>query len=353
MSRPRKSGAARLPAHLYERKGKRGSSYFTRTADNGYVGLGRNLEEAKRRLEELLNDAPTAGTIADMAKQYIVEQRQLMRSGDKQALSRRTVHDYEEALVKFVLPVFGHLTPDQFEPTHAAQYLRQCRLTGRPIRGNRDIAALGSTFNWGMSVGLARYNPCRGVRRNKETPRTRAVSIAEANGLLQFARTIGPSAHMVALIAMCVAVTGRRRAEVIGLTRAAVTSDGLKVRDAKTKPGEPERIYLVEMSPLLSDLLKEAAAIPRGSKPHPISSVYLFPARDGGPYRDQAFKCIWNRIQQGWAKRGNERFTAHDLRSLFVTVKRSRGENPETHRNRATEQRVYDRNRIVRVKPIA
>ncbi|WP_348699590.1 hypothetical protein [Duganella fentianensis] len=44
--------------------------------------------------------------------------------------------------------------------------------------------------------------------------------------------------------------------------------------------------------------------------------------------------------------------TTHDLRAYYVTEKGEKGENPETHKNPATTKRVYDRTRVVKVKPL-
>ena len=54
-----------------------------------------------------------------------------------------------------------------------------------------------------------------------------------------------------------------------------------------------------------------------------------------------------------FVKTGGERFTAHDLRALYVSEKSMKGEKAETHKSEETTRRVYDRNRVVKVKPIA
>jgi integrase len=50
---------------------------------------------------------------------------------------------------------------------------------------------------------------------------------------------------------------------------------------------------------------------------------------------------------------GGERFTAHDLRSYYVSEKKDRGEDPQTHANEATTARVYDRRKVRTIKPLA
>jgi integrase len=73
---------------------------------------------------------------------------------------------------------------------------------------------------------------------------------------------------------------------------------------------------------------------------------------DGHPYTDSGFKTMWARNMSDYVKQGGIRFTAHDLRAYYVTEKGEKGENPETHKNPATTKRVYDRTRVVKVKPL-
>ncbi|MDB5909790.1 MAG: hypothetical protein JWP34_3904 [Massilia sp.] len=80
------------------------------------------------------------------------------------------------------------MPPSGFKPTHSAQYLFAQREKGRPVRANREMAALCSAFNFGMSKGMVAANPCHGVKRNKETPRSRRPETAEINALTQIAK---------------------------------------------------------------------------------------------------------------------------------------------------------------------
>ncbi|MDH0739792.1 DUF4224 domain-containing protein [Achromobacter spanius] len=106
-----------------------------------------------------------------------------------------------------------------------------------------------------------------------------------------------------------------------------------------TKPQQKER----QRS---SKLLTEAVRL---SKKH--DTPYVFAARSGAPYSDSGFKANWSKIMADFVANGGERFTAHNLRAMYVTEMVSRNANPETHKNAATTRRVYDRRREVKVKP--
>jgi len=332
---------------LYCRKLKTKTSWFTQI-DGKYTPLGDNEEAARKKLDDLLG-RNTTDTIEFMCRDYIREQRALIEAGDPNALAVGTVNNYEMSFDKQIIPHFGSMRPAEFKSSFAAQYLDKARKAkpSRAVAANRDLAGLASAFNHGMVLGMVETNPCRGVRRNKERPRTRKVAIAELNAFLQLAKGLGGSAYMTALIGALVAISGRRRAEIRCLTVTAIKDDGVHCKAAKIKAGETGRDYVIQWSPLVRQLIAEAQAIPRG-----VKSLFLFPNIDGQPYKDTGFKTLWNRLMHAYVKAGGEWFRAHDLRALYVSELLSRGDNPNTHQNEETMRRVYDRRAQVKVKPI-
>ena len=87
------------------------------------------------------------------------------------------------------------------------------------------------------------------------------TSIAEFITFLEFAQRKGGSSYLVALIGCRVALTGRRRGEILRLPKTAMTNDGINLKDNKTKAGEAERFYLVQWSPTLRQVILEAMNI--------------------------------------------------------------------------------------------
>jgi len=336
---------------LYMRPGKRRVLYFCKP-QNKYTPLGYDLDAAKAALAKLMEMPllPGQHTVEHMCLAYIAEQKRYLANNDLEALAPRTIKDYEESLTRFIIPVFGHMHPDSVTKNHIAKYLKDGRSTRR-TRVNRERAALSSAYKFGLAEGLAKENPCHGVPRNTERPRRRNVTIAEFNDFLEHARVKGGSSYMVALIGCTVAITGRRRGEILNLTRAALQPEGFRVKDIKTKVGEPERHYLVEWSDLLHQLVNEVMAIPRR-----VSSIYLFATTDEGtPYTDAGFSCLWGRLMRSYAgSRSNPRwFTAHDLRALYVTQMLEQSRDPKTHKNEQTMKNVYERSQVIKVSPLA
>ena len=336
---------------LYMIPGKRRVLYFCKP-QNKYTPLGYNLDDAKAALAKLMELPllPGQHTVEHMCLEYIKEQRRYIKAGDPEARALSTIDDYEYSLTRFIIPVFGHMHPDSVTKQHIAKYLKAGRETRR-VRVNRDRAALSSAYKFGLAEGLAKENPCLGVPRNIERARTRKVSITEFNDFLEHARAKGGSAYLVALIGCVVALTGRRRGEILRLTKAALQPEGFKVKDCKTKVGEPERHYLVEWSELLHQVVAEVMAIKRR-----VSSIYLFATLDGTPYVDSGFKCLWNRLMHSYAPGGTKSekwFTAHDLRALYVSEMKHQERNPNTHKQEKTMNRVYDRRELIKVTPLA
>jgi integrase len=336
-----------LMPKLYVKRGRRADTYYTHIGRK-YHGLGSDRALAERALRDLQAGRPVAGTIAELCARYVQATRALIEAGDDSAIAQSTLDDYAYSFERNIVPVFGAMRPQDFRPSHAAQYLARMRAKGRAVRANREVAALASAFAYAMSEGIVDANPCHGVRRNKERPRVRRPLIAEVNAFAEMAKLAGERPYMIALIGLMVAVTGRRRSEIMGLTLHAVTEEGLRVSGGKVKPGETGREYLVGWSPLLRELVAGARGIQR-----PVESIFLFPTRTGTPYTDAGFKAMWGRQMRAYVAAGGEAFRAHDLRAMYVTELTEQDRNPETHANAATTRRVYDRRRLIKVTPLA
>ncbi|MFZ4745018.1 MAG: tyrosine-type recombinase/integrase [Limnohabitans sp.] len=341
---------------LLQRPGKRKTMYYAKPM-NKYVPLGHDLDaaiDAFKKMMELPNESRPID-VENMCKAYIAEQRKYIKQGNIEANAKSTVDDYETSFLKHIIPHFGRFHPDAITGSHIAAYLKVNREANRGVRANREKAALSSAFKFGMAEGFAKSNPCYGVARNTERPRTRGVSVTEFNEFLQHAHAKGGSSYMVACIGATVALTGRRRAEILNLTKAAMRPEGFIVGDSKNQ----KRRYLVEWSPTLKKVVTEATTISRwGSTRGRVETIYLFGTADEGtPYTDSGFKGLWNRLMHSYVGpegTGSEKwFHAHDLRSLYVSEMLDQDRDPETHGKKATMSKVYDRRPLIRVAPLA
>jgi integrase len=346
----------KIAPHLYVTLGKRRNSYYTRL-EGKRVPLGNDETQAKVRLAVLLELPTSETTIRAMCDGYLAEQREMRAAGDDTALTKESIDDYEQCL-KTVCAVFGQMHPRALKATDAAKYLKLRRQQGHGVRANKEMSALSSAFNYGMTSGAVESNPCRGYRRNPERPRQRKVSIAELNAFLAFAKDKGGSSYLVALIGCVVALTGRRRGEILRLPKTALTEEGIKVKANKLQAGEEARHYVVEWSPTLRMVIAEAQAIKhrRAKDRPPLVSGFLFHNRDGDPYSNHGFKALWQKLMRAYAPEGTTSaawFRAHDLRALYVSEMLEQGRNPNTHKNERTMRTVYDRRKTIKVSPLA
>lgn len=347
VGRPRKVDRF-LPAGLYVKHGKTADTYFT-IINNKYVGLGGERQKAESQLRSLLAGSPIPDSLSSLVEKFIAHLERDFERQARESLSRRTIDDYTDALRNRFVPIYGHMKLSSFKPRHAAQYLARPENEDRKVRANRELAALGSCFAYGMRLGVIDANPCHGVRRNKEFSRNRRVEVAELNRFIEIADAKGPGYFMTALIGTFTAMTGRRRAEILTLRKSDIHAGGVFAKEAKSKPGEVAREFEIAWSPTLREIVDKAMAreLPKG-----VTSMYVFPTRTGTPYTDQGFKGMWNRIMHDFANDGGEWFTAHDLRAFYVTEMLAEGRNPNTHRNEQTMRKVYDRRKRVKVAPL-
>lgn len=314
-----------------------GYTYRYLTYDRQYINLGRDRTEAIRKVLEFERRAPTTGTVQELVTEYF---KSATFAND---IGSRTRSDYL-GYSKQVLRVFGMMQAADVRPPHIARYLRIERKAA-PSQANKEMAMLSSAFQFGIESGMVAANPCRQVRKNKERPRTRCPSWIEIESFCATARTRGSSSHVIGLMAKFIALTGRRRAEFIRMTKADLTDAGIRVIYAKGRVDDPVKRGLIEWSPALHAVIDELGTVKR-----PVGSVYLWTNRAGQPYTDQGFKAMWAKIMSAW---DGERFTFHDLRAYYVSVMVEKKQNPETHANPATTRKVYDRRRVVKIKSSA
>lgn len=314
-----------------------GYTYRYLTYDRQYINLGHDRSEAIRQVLEMERRAPTTGTVQELVAEY------LKSASFQSDLGRRTQSDYI-GYSRQVLRVFGAMQAADVRAPHIARYLRIERASA-PSQANKEMAMLSSAFQFGIESGMVASNPCRQVRKNKERPRTRCPSWDEIASFCEVARARGQSSHIIGLMAKFIALTGRRRAEFIRMTKSDLTDAGIRVIYAKGRVDDPVKRGLIEWTPGLRAVIDELKTVER-----PVGSVYLWTNRAGQPYTEQGFKAMWSKIMDAW---GGDRFTFHDLRAYYVSIMVERQQNPETHANPATTRKVYDRRRVVKIKSSA
>ena len=326
-----------LPPRMYQYRGKKTVTYYTITPSNERINLGHDLIEAKKRLIELEDGRPVAGTIGDLIDRYM-----------KEVAPKKAPQTYKGNIAEAekLLSVFGKMKPQDLRPMHVAKYL-DLRGKVAPVRANREKALLSHIFSMAMRWGIVDTNPCRGVARNTETPRDRYVSDIEFSTFLKFASSQGETGEMLALIAEMAYLTGQRRQDILALHRARVSDDGILFIQKKGKGASK---VLVEWTDRLAECVERCKALPRE-----INGLYLICNRKGQPYTDSGFKAMWNRLQIAWHESGNERFHFHDIRAKSASDLLEAGRKATDitgHKSEDMLQKVYDRRKVTKGKAV-
>ncbi len=211
------------------------------------IPLGRDLAEAKRKWAELEGQPSTDGVIT-MSTVFARYERDII----PQKATRTQRDNLIE--IKTLARVFGDAAIDEITPQHIAQY-RDDRGKKAKTRANRELALFSHIFNMAREWGYtARENPCRGVKRNKETPRSFYADDEVWNAVVKHAVPELVDAMQLAY------QTGQRPADVLKMKWSDIKEGALEVQQGKT--GKRLRILLSEgdvktgLGKLLDDIKK-------------------------------------------------------------------------------------------------
>jgi integrase len=168
------------------------------------------------------------------------------------SLAPATQRDYSGYIRRTLRPVFGHCDPHEVTSGHVAQFLQRRQDGGSAVVANREMACLSTVFNYGMRTTPpgCNSNPCHGVSRNTERPRTRYVEHDEFRKV--FDAVSEPFQDFLAALYL----TGLRQQDIRALKRSQITPQGLRVTHKKTDQSTGKTV-LVEMSDALRYLSSE------------------------------------------------------------------------------------------------
>lgn len=291
-----------LPPRLHRKaRGRKVYYYYvTSTTPRRWIPLGTDKRQALAeyaRLEAADSAAP-AGTFAALLDQYIAE--------GMGHLAQATCRSYRKMAPR-LREVFGHVRPDKITPHHVYQY-HEKRAAQAPTMAQREVALLGAVLafavRWG-GWGVHR-NPVREVRLKKRRARDRYVTDAEYLAIRQ------AGGEVVRVVMDLTYITGGRKAQILALPRANVTTEGLWLDPAKNGTRN-----LYEWTPELREAVDRALALP--GLP---SATYLITNRRGQAYSPNGFESLFQRAKKA---AGITDVRYHDLRAKAATDYAERG----------------------------
>lgn len=263
-----------LPPCVYR---KHGAYYLVKR--NKWTRLGSTLAEMYAALAQMEHER--VRTLSELLRRY---EREVIPT--KAPATRR---DQRRQLTR-LKAVFGHMPPTDLKPAHVAQYLD--RRGG--VKANREVALLSHIYRKAIRWGLADTNPCTGVERNKEAPRTRYVDDAE------FWTRWQQMSEPLQLCMELLYLTGQRLGDVLAIRESQISQEGIAVAQGKTGT----RLILA-WTPLLEDVVDRCRRRPTDEEDPP-----LLRNNAGKAYTVAGIGAMWRKVP--W---NGEPFQLRDLRA--------------------------------------
>lgn len=210
-------------------------------------------------------------------------------------LAPATQRDYFGYAQRSLRPVFGEMEQDEVTSGHIAQYLQHRLENGAAVVANREVACLSSVYNFGMRSGDCQFNPCRGVRRNPQPPRTRYVQNDEFLRAFESA----PEAFQDFMAALY--LTGLRQQDLRKLRKSQLQANRIVLNEQKRA-----KVVAIEITDALRFFLLRACS-------RTPESPYVFTNTHGQPWTKWAIQSQSRRLK------GKTDWTLHDIRAKAET----------------------------------
>lgn len=292
MGRTRKSNPLNLPTRVYAKHG----AFYYHHPGGKWEHLGRDLDAVKRRAAEIAHaNGDGYGTVAYYLDEFLAACKRRVIAAD---MAQRTLEDYTRDAVP-LKAFFGLMYPHGVEAPHVADYLDTNLGLNRGVRANREKACLSAMFTWLIRTGEGgvKTNPCKGVRRNKETKRARYVEDDEMRA------TLAEAPAQVWAMAELVYRTLQRPEDIIAWTPRNLTerrdSDGRMVRIIRAQQGKTGASVDIEITPEIDAVLARLRAADKKADGKTITGLTLIHRRDGAPYTYDGLCAMLKRRQAG------------------------------------------------------
>ena len=229
------------------------------------------------------------GTIAEILDRY--------RKDRLPYLKQRTQRDYSRHL-NYLRQQLGDKVANQLTIGDLTDFMNV--RTGK-IHRNRQMSILSATFTEAIRWGWLHANVCKEVQRHQSKRTEREVTEEEYEQVKQIAR---PRTRAVMDL---VRLTGISQGEIVSLRWAQVQPDRILFRNVMTN-----RKITVEITPKIAAVLNDC-----GWK-RADSGEYVIVTRSGVPYTREGFRACWQRVMSKWKESGNDIFTFHDIKRMWL-----------------------------------
>jgi len=310
-----------------------------------YLGKGKRGKEIPLRWENKLlrKDAPRSQLWA--CWEILVERpsdtmswliNSYLKSDQFKGLAANTQKVYQTyANTILMMPMkngstFGQVAFDSITPGIIRKYLDKREAK---ILANREVEFMSSVFGWGFERDICKNNPCKGVRRNPQPPRTRYIEDWEYE--LVFNLALEGNTKYIAAMMEIAYLCRARRIEISERNRGI--DYGIKMNQIDEDRGvyiHREKGSLPEWT-LWSDRLRDAIKLCKSIN-RDVLSPFLIHDKQGQPIQDRAFSSAWQRLMKKALQLGlEEKFTFHDIKAKGVSDHKNHESGHKSERAKA------------------
>lgn len=324
MSRKRKPGNEWLPPYVYMGR----KEYEIHTPDGRRISLcsiHASREEVLECYTKAINGVDGGpSSVADLCARFL-------KSRDFTNLAPSTQRKYY-AYSNRVLAVFGRMNTDAVKAPHIRRYV-DLRSEDAPVVANRELSFMSRMFGWAYEHGETPVNPCRGVRKNRETPRDRYITDEEYQAVYNEAGTFIKAAMEISYC--CAARIG----DILNLQYAQLLEEGVKIKQGKTGKTQIKR-----WSPRLHNAINMLIESAQRKTPN-----YLVTTKNGGKITYDMFEKQWQHAKSKAARKNKKLkfdFTFHDIKAKSISDYSGNKQRFSGHKT-ASQVAVYDRKTVI------
>jgi integrase len=221
---------------------------------------------------------------------------------------------------KALREIFIEFSPQQVTSRNVAE-IKQA-YSDRPSKGNQLISLLKQVFQYAVEWGIIENNPAVGIRRQKETVRTRYITDSELNLILTNAKE-----PLKSIVTLCY-YTGQRISDVLSIKKSDISDNGIYFTQQKTG----QRLF-IEFNDELLVIINNLA---------PTNSPFLLCTKKGDAHKYTAIQSSWARLMESLKI---DDCHIHDLRAKSLTDAKKQGKNAQALGGHASESMT---NRYIR-----
>ena len=284
-----------LPPRMHLKSGT--YYYVTNEKPRRWISLGKDISASKREWARIETETSGEDSISRLIDKWLSTEEFYARP-----VSTQKVYN---SVAKQLKAVFGDMAVQDIKPGNVALWMDSHK---SKTQANMGKSVLSSVMKVAVRYGKIDHNPCQEVAVHEIEGRKRYVTDDEFNRIRSHANDALKAIMDIAYL------TSSRISDVLAIRLSAWSSDGLLVRQIKTK-----KLQLYQRTPELEESINRAKAIPR-----PFRGLFLFCTTTGKQYHQNTVREWWVSARE---LAGVDDVHFHDIRGKSATDAEEDGED--------------------------